>query len=103
MNFNPKAIKTSNDVQNEMTRLNNKLLPDVPQLQCLSVPNNYITIAWLNVRSLVVKLADIQDTCLKAASVVCFCEAWLTASQPSPDTLDNQVVVRCDRKTKVVL
>ena len=59
LNFNPKAIKASTDVQNEMIRLNN------------------ITICLLNVRSLIAKLADIkQDMYLKATNIVCFCETW---------------------------
>ena len=100
LNFNSKAIKTSSDVTNEMARLNGTLLSDVPQLQCLSLPNNHVTIALLNVRSVIAKLADIQlDQCLKAANVICFCETWLTASQPSPSILDNQVTIRCDRQT----
>ena len=61
LNFNPKAIKASSDVQNEMTRLD-KLLPPEPQLQFLSLPEAYIiTVCLLNVRSLVAKLADIEQ------------------------------------------
>ena len=37
--------------------------------------------------------------CLKAANILCFCETWLTASQPSPSILDTQTVLRCDRQT----
>ena len=100
LNFNPKAIKASTDVQNEMIRLNNKLLPSATPLQFLSLPENYITICLLNVRSLVAKLTDIeQDMYLKATNIVCFCETWLTASQTSPSILNDQVVVRCDRQT----
>ena len=33
LNFNSKTIKTSSDVQNEMTRLNSKLLPSFPRLE----------------------------------------------------------------------
>ena len=100
LNFNAKAIKASIDVENEMTRLNKKTLPPVPQLQCFSLPDNYVTIALLNVRSVIGKLADIkQDMCLKAAKVICFCETWLTGSQASPIILNNAVVVRCDRQT----
>ena len=100
LNFNSKAIKASNDVQSEMSRLNNKLLPCLPQMQCLSLPSNYVTISLLNVRSLVAKLADIeQDMCLKAADVLCFCETWLTASQASPRLQGYQNVIRCDRQT----
>ena len=100
LNFNPKAIKASSDVQNEMTRLNNKLLPSAPQLQFLSLPETYITICLLNVRSLITKLADIeQDIYLQAANVVCSCETWLTASQASPSIVNYQVAVRCDRQS----
>ena len=43
-----------------------------------------MTIALLNIRSIVAKLADIeQDMCLKAANILCFCETWLTQSQTS--------------------
>ena len=100
LNFNSKAMKASSDVQSEMSRLNNKLLPCLPQMQCLSLPSNYMTISLLNVRSLVAKLADIeQDMCLKAADVLCFCETWLTASQASLNIPNHQVASRCDRQT----
>ena len=42
LNFNPKAIKASSDVKNEMTRLNSKLLPSAPQLQFLSLPETML-------------------------------------------------------------
>ena len=59
-----------------------------------------MTISLLNVRSLVAKLADIeQDMCLKAADVLCFCETWLTASQASPNLLNHQLAAICDRQT----
>ena len=100
LHINSKAIKASSDVQSEMARLNNKLLPCLPKLQCLSLPRNYVTISLLNVRSIVAKLVDIEeDMFLKAADILCFCETWLTASQPSPNILNNQIVVRCDRQT----
>ena len=106
LNFNAKAIKSSSDVQNEMARLNKKLLLPMPQLQFFSLTDNYVTICLLNVRSLVAKLADIeQDMCLKAANVLCFCETWLTPSQASPSILNHQMVIRCDKvvTTKEVL
>ena len=72
----------------------------LPRLQYLSLPSNYVTISLLNVRSIVAKLADIEhDVCLKAANVLCFCETWLTASQPSPNILNHQIAGRCDRQT----
>ena len=61
LNFNFRAIKASSDVQSEMSRLNNKLLPCLPQMQCLSLPSNYVPMSLLNVRSLVAKLADIEQ------------------------------------------
>ena len=69
-------------------------------MQYLSLPSNYVTISLLNVRSLVAKLADIeQDMCHKAANVLCFCETWLTASQASPNILSHQVAARCNKQT----
>ena len=100
LNFNAKAIKSSSDVQNEMARLNNKLLPPIPQLECLSLADNYVTICLQNVRSFLAKLGDIeQDICLKAANILCFCETWLTTSQPSPRILNDRIVIRCDRQS----
>ena len=97
LNFNAKSIKSNSDVQNEMARLSKKLLPPTPQLQFLSLPNNYVTIALLNVRSLAAKLPDIeQDMCLRAANVL---ETWLTTSQASPTILTDQMVIICDRQT----
>ena len=55
-------------------------------------------IALLNVRSISAKLVDINnDDMLKYASVLCFCETWLSPSQPSPVLHDNHVVFRSDR------
>ena len=62
----------------EMIRLNTKLLPPVPKLQC---HDNHVIIALLNARSIVVKLPDIVcDGNLKYVytSILCFCESWLT-------------------------
>ena len=59
-----------------------------------------MTIALLNIRSIVAKLADTeQDMCLKAANILCFCETWLTQSQTSLNILNDQVTIRCDRLT----
>ena len=97
LNFNVKAIKKSTDVEDEMVRLNSNLLLPVTQLMC-TVP--HFTIALLNVRSIVAKLPDIiADTSLSSATILCFCETWLNASQPSPVLLDHQIDVRCDRIT----
>ena len=95
LNFNASAIKKSNDVQNEMVRLNTKLLQTVPDLE---YHDNHVTIALLNIRSISSKLPDLAtDNGLKYASILCFCETWLTASQPSPAVQDNQIAIRCDR------
>ena len=97
-NFNAKAIKKSIDVESEMVRLNTNLLQPVPEVACDS--SSHITIALLNVRSILAKLPDIgADSSLRSASILCFCETWLNASQPSPVLLDNQIDIRCDRIT----
>ena len=46
------------------------------------------------------KLPDIQhDVGISSASILCFCETWLSPSQPSPQILENHTVIRCDRET----
>ena len=73
LNFNKKAIKSSLDVENEMVRLNSKLLQSVPQLHFDSLANTHITIALLNVRSLIAKLPDIErDNSLKICHYTVF-------------------------------
>ena len=95
LNFNTSAIKKSNDVHNEMVRLSNNMVQPVPKLQCYV---NHIIISLLNVRSITAKLADIScDNDLKCASIMCFCETWLTASQPSPLIQNGQIAIRCER------
>ena len=72
-----------------MARLNSNLLPPLP---------SHVTIALLNVRSILAKLPDVRtDKNLWCASILCFCETWLNASQPSPVLLDDQIDIRCDR------
>ena len=98
LNFNSKAINKSIDVENEMVRLNTNLLQLVPKVSCDS--SSHVTIALLNVRSILAKLPDITaDHSLRSASLLCFCETWLNASQPSPVLLDNQIDIRCDTLT----
>ena len=97
LNFNAKAIKKSVEVENEMVRLSTNLLQPV-QVTC--DPSSHVTIALLNVRSILAKLPDITaDNSLRSASILCFCETWLNASQPSPVLLDDQIDIRCDRDT----
>ena len=51
-------------------------------------------------RSILAKLPDIiADHNLRCASILCFCETWLNASQPSPVLLDDQIDIRCDSVT----
>ena len=97
LNFTSKAIKKSIDVDNEMFRLNSNRLP--PLLEVPYQPS-HVTIALLNVRSIVAKLPDIRaDKNLSCASILCFCETWLNASQPTPLLLCDQIDIRCDRMT----
>ena len=97
VNFNAKAIRKSDLVDNEMTRLRSKLLQTVPPLQCPSC-TSHVTIALLNVRSIVAKLPDVEaDHDLRSANVLCFCETWLSSVQPSPVVNKEHVVLRCDR------
>ena len=97
LHFNPKATKKSIDVENEMVRLNSNLLQ--PMLQVSHDPS-CVTIALLNVRSILAKLPDVRaDNNIRSASILCFCETWLNASQPTPLLLEDQVDIRCDRMT----
>lgn len=85
-----------------MVRLKSKLLQSVPKLQCHSFSDSYITLALLNVRSLIAKLPDIEkDSNLKSATILCFCETWLNELLPSPVVQDNQIALRCDRASGV--
>lgn len=80
-NFSSKAIKRSTDVEIEMIRLNSNLLQPKPEVSC---DPSYVTIALLNGRSILAKLLDIiTDGSLRSASILCFCETWLNASQPT--------------------
>ena len=87
MNFSASAIKKGNDVHSEMIRLNMKLLPAMHKPQC---HDNHVTLALLNIRSIVAKLPDIAcDDNLKYANILFFCETWLTPPQPSPVVQKN--------------
>ena len=98
VNFNAKAIRKSDLVDDEMIRLRGKLLQTIPPLQSLPC-SSHVTIALLNVRSIVAKLPDIEaDSRLKSASVLCFCETWLSPAQSSPVVKKENVVLRCDRQ-----
>ena len=92
LHFNAKAIKKSTDVENEMLRLNSKTLPPLPDVPLQS---SHVNIALLNVRSIYAKLP--ADTNLSTADILCFCETWLNALQPTPLLLNDQADIRCDR------
>ena len=98
LNFNPKAIKASKDVMIEMERLSKNLLNPLPLFTCPLVSDDYITVALLNVRSIVPKIPDIhQDSSLKCANVLCFTETWLTSAQATPILYDDHTISSCNR------
>ena len=100
LNFNASAIIKSDAVEEEMARLNDKLLPPLPQLQCHSLSDSHVTISLLNVRSINAKMPDILcDDNLKCASVLCFCETWLNPSHVSPQLSNGHTILRCDRQS----
>ena len=73
-----KPIKKSIDVANEMVRLSTNMLPPVPQVVC---DPSCLTIALLNVRSILAKVPDITaEKSLNSTNIQCFCETWLNAS-----------------------
>ena len=97
LSFNAKAIKKSIDVANEMVRLSSNILPPVPQVVCDA---SCLTIALLNVRSILGKMPDIlADKALCSTSIQCFCETWLNPSQCLPLLQAHQVDIRCDKVT----
>ena len=78
-----------------MFRLKSNLLQPVS-----IVTSCHVSIALLNVRSILAKLPDIRaDHSLMSASILCFCGTWLNAAQPSPVLLDDLIDIRCDRLT----
>ena len=95
LNFNETVIKASDDVKNEMIRLNDKVLSPLP---VYVNPEHYITIALLNVRSLIPKLPDIEcDDSLAVASIYCFTETWLQPGIESPSLIcGNSTSMRVD-------
>ena len=100
VNFTASAIKSSSKVQEEMDRLNTKLLPPLAQLQCFSLTDSHITIALLNVRSLNAKLPDIlSDNNMACASILCFCETWLSESHAPLQIFNHHTILRCDRQS----
>ena len=84
-----------------MVRLTSNLLQPV-----LCDPSFHLTIALLNVRSLLAKLSDIRaDNNLRYASIECFCEIWLKVPQPSPVLLSTKIDIRviCENKSGVLM
>ena len=87
----------STEVENEMARLSSNMLQPV---SLRPSDTSCVTIALLNVRSILAKLPDITtDKNLTSTTILCFCETWLNASQPSPVLLEDQIDIRCDRLT----
>ena len=94
VNFDSNAIRKSSLVDEEMCRLRSRLLQPVQPLQCFPC-TTHVTIALLNVRSIVAKLADIKtDLELLSADVLGFCETWLSPAQPSPVIKADHVTLR---------
>ena len=63
-------------------------------------PDNYISIALLNVRSIVAKLPESaieRDHSYTSASILCFTETWLTPELSSTIILGHHQVIRSDR------
>ena len=98
VNFNARAIKKSTAVDDEIDRLRkDMLLETFPPMQSLP-SSTYITLALLNIRSLIAKLADVEvDQELNSADVLCSCETWLSPYQPSPVIKANDVDLRYNR------
>ena len=100
LNFNASASRKSDAVEEEMARLNDKLLPPLPQLQGHSLFDSHVTISLLNVRSINAKMPDMLcDDNLKCASVLCFCETWLSPTHVSPQLSNGHTILRCDRQS----
>ena len=100
LNFSASSIVKSDAVDEEMERLNNNLLPPLPQLQCVSLSSNHTTILLLNIRSISAKLDDLMcDGNIKYASILCFTETWLSRSHDSPHICNGHTILRCDRQS----
>ena len=96
--FNARAIKKSEKVHEEMTRLKDNLLNASVGLKCSNLDSTSVTISFLNVRSIIGKLPDIEsDTNLTNASILCFCETWLVPTQELPLIREGHTVLKCDR------
>ena len=81
-----------------MVRLNDNLLnaPVSPGIR--NFFDNSVTFSLLNTRSILGKLPDLETDCnITNASIMCFCETWLTPTQASPQLREGQTVLRCDR------
>ncbi len=60
--------------------------------------DNHVIISLVNVRSIAAKMPDIaSDNNIKKASILCFCETWLSTYEPSPVVHNNHITIRCDR------
>jgi hypothetical protein len=92
VNFNASAIKHSEKVEEEMSRLQSKLLPPLPLLQCqLLQSSQHLTISLLNIRSIRNKIHDITSgSCLALAK-----HGYV--QDDLPELFDNNVILRCDQ------
>lgn len=99
LNFDPSAIKKSDDVTIEMSRLKENRLSITPLLQYATLSNSHITIALLNIHSIKSKIIDLKNTqLLQYANVLCLCETWLSPSDQLPILLQNHIAFRADRQ-----
>ena len=62
LNFNPKAIKASQDVKAEMDQLEVNMLSPLPVIAPPVFLTSFISIALLNIRYVITKLPDIKVT-----------------------------------------
>jgi hypothetical protein len=100
-NFNLAGIKKSTKVNNEMTRLSEKLVKPIPMpMDNINYNNVTATICLLNVRSINSKFDDIKcDKFLQSVDILCICETWLTSSNTTPNVVNGHNVIRYDRNS----
>ena len=80
-----------------MVCLNDNLLNAPVSPEIANFFDNSVTFSLLNIRSILGKLPDLETDCnINNASIMCFCETWLTPTQESPQ-LRGHIVLRCDR------
>ena len=83
-----------------MVRLNDNLLQPIPQVLCDSTSVSHLSVALLNVRSIVAKMSDKNLTAFSILLVYTVSvKIRLNASQVSPLVKPDQTAVRCDKMT----